>query len=218
MTLENILQSIASWINQQDKKIVIGISGHGASGKTTFSDSLIDLLTNPKISYLNTDPYIVTSGVRKYSVINYLSDKKTHTYKMTACHPNAHHISALERDINMLKSGMDLQTIDVPYLRSKLLSARNALTIVEGMSVAFADQELFDLSIYLYTDGQTEFTRRSQRDISERGSTLENLLHSHEERRIQYEVFMHPYSKYFDIVINSSTDKVIIEKNLLSSV
>ena len=65
----------------------------------------------------------------------------------------------------------------------------------------FLNPDLFDLKIYLYTDGETEFQRRSSRDIVERGIDIDYLRQSHEERRIQYEVFMHPYSQNFDIII-----------------
>lgn len=132
---------------------------------------------------------------------------------MTACHPAAHHVASLERDVLMLKAGMILLTIDTHYLKSKILSSQNKLTIVEGMSVAFAKPELFDLLIYFYTNGDTELERRFARDIEERGTDINYLKQSHNERRIQYEVFMHPYSKNFNIIIKSSKEKIYIEEN-----
>ena len=125
---------------------------------------------------------------------------------MTACHPAAHNISSLERDIYMIKNHMDVLTIDTHYSPSEILSSQNKLTIVEGMCVAFTDSKLFDLLIYFYTDGETEFERRSVRDVKEQ---------SHDDRRMQYEVFMHPYSKNFDIIIKSTqTEPTLIEKNI----
>ena len=55
--------------------------------------------------------------------------------------------------------------------------------------------------------------RRSSRDIAERGADIDFLRNSHQERRIQYEVFMHPYSQFFDIIINTSNEAICIEKN-----
>lgn len=34
--MDKILQEIINWIKMNDKRIIIGISGHGAAGKTTF--------------------------------------------------------------------------------------------------------------------------------------------------------------------------------------
>lgn len=39
------------------------------------------------------------------------------------------------------------------------------------------------------------------------------LMQSHNERRIQYEVFMHPYRKNFDIIIKSTKETIIVEEN-----
>lgn len=37
------LHRIAEWINSQAERVIVGISGHGASGKTTFAHHLITL-------------------------------------------------------------------------------------------------------------------------------------------------------------------------------
>lgn len=209
--MNKLIQEIIRWIYRSDKKLIIGGSGHGAAGKTTFTNKLMEELSDD-INYLNTDPYIISSSVRKYALIDYTYKAISHHYKMTACHPAAHQVNSLERDIQMLREGMDLRTIDTHFLKSKILSSQNKITIVEGMSVAFTEPELFDLLIYFYTDDDTEFERRSTRDIQERGADLTYLKESHGERRIQYEKFMHPYSKNFDIVIKSTKETIDVEK------
>lgn len=197
-----------------DEQIVIGISGHGAAGKTTFANRLVNLLNQNEVNYINTDPYIVSSDIRKHAVIHYTYQNENHRYKMTACHPAAHHLAALERDIQMVRAGLDFYTIDTHYMKSKLISSKNKVTIVEGMSAAFINPDLFDLKIYFYTDGETELMRRSSRDIAERGADINYLRQSHEERRIQYEVFMHSYSQRFDIIIKTSDETTCLEKNI----
>lgn len=196
-----------------DEQIVIGISGHGAAGKTTFANRLVNLLNQNEVNYINTDPYIVSSDIRKHAVIHYMYQNENHRYKMTACHPAAHNLVALERDIQMVRAGLDFYTIDTHYMKSKLISSKNKVTIVEGMSAAFINPDLFDLKIYFYTDGEMELMRRSSRDIDERGADINYLRQSHEERRIQYEVFMHSYSQYFDIIIKTSDETICLEKN-----
>ncbi|WP_042477310.1 uridine kinase family protein [Bacillus ndiopicus] len=210
--MEQLLQLIKNWANGQNKRIVIGISGHGAAGKTTFAQKLIALFEPNSINYINTDPYIVDSEMRKKTMIDYTYNNEQHHYKMTACHPAAHHLPSLERDVEMARQGLDFYTIDTHYLPCTLISSNNKLTIVEGMSVAFINPSLFDLKIYFYTDDDTEFIRRAGRDITERGMELQYLQHSHNERRIQYKVFIHPYSENFDIVVKSSQEKIFIEK------
>lgn len=214
--MDDILHSIAERITRANKKLIVGISGHGASGKTTFANKLwMQLADQEDANVINTDPYIIGGNLRRYAIIEYEYEMKRYQFKMTACHPEAHHIYALERDIRMIRDGLDLNTIGTPYQKSKFISSQKKVTIIEGMTVSFVDPNLFDLKIYLYTDGMTELRRRGIRDVSERGADPSWLNNSHEQRRIQYELFMHPFSKNFDIVIKNSNEEVTLEKGEL---
>jgi len=214
--MDRLLQEIVTWTKKEDKPIVIGIAGHGAAGKTTFAKKLINCLNQNELNYINTDPYIVSSDIRKHTIIDYTYRNEQHRFKMTACHPAAHHLPSLERDIQMVRKGLDLLTIDTHYMKSALMSSKNKVTIVEGMSVAFINPKLFDLKIYFYTDSDTEFRRRSVRDLLERGTVINYLKQSHEERRIQYELFMHSYSEHFDIIFKTSDETLYVEKNIFT--
>lgn len=214
--MNNLLDEVINWINKSDKPVIIGISGHGAAGKTTFSTKLAHLIGLNEVAYINTDPYMITSQLRQYTIIQYRYQNKDYHSKMTACHPDAHHIVSLERDIRMVKSGLDFYTINTFYSKSELISPKK-VTIIEGMSVAFVDPELIDLKIYFYTDDETELMRRVGRDVLERGTDINALRQSHKQRRIQYELFMHPYRKTFDMIIKNSDEEIWVEKNLLAS-
>ena len=211
--MDKLIQEIIDWVRITDQQIIIGMSGHGAAGKTTFANRFVNLLNQNEVNYINTDPYIVSSNIRKHTIIDYTYQNENHRYKMTACHPSAHHLPSLERDVQMVREGLDLYTIDTHYMKSELISSKNKVTIIEGMSVAFINPDLFDLKIYFYTDGETELMRRSSRDLVERGTDIKYLRQSHEERRIQYELFMHPYSQHFDVIIKSSDEQIFLEKN-----
>ena len=215
--MDGFIQELAERIGHSEKKLMIGISGHGAAGKTVFAKKLMDQIGQNKANYLNTDPYIISSSVRINTMLEYTYEDQLHRFKMTACHPGAHHLPSLERDIRMIQDGLSVKTIDTHYLEGELLTADKKLSFIEGMSVAFLNPALFDLKIYLYTDGQTEFERRAGRDVVERGAELDYLHQSHEERRIQYELFMHPFRQNFDIIIKTVGEQVYFEKNELRS-
>ncbi|MGO4928039.1 phosphoribulokinase [Fundicoccus sp. Sow4_D5] len=137
---------------------------------------------------------------------------QTYAAKMTACHPQAHHLPALKRDIQMIRNGLDFYTIETEYMASSLISSSYPISFIEGMSITFLELGLFDLSIYLYCDSETELRRRENRDVIERGVKLTDLKEFHPQRRIQYERFMHPYSEHFDVVINTSNNNFVLEK------
>jgi uridine kinase len=214
-TMDIVLQEIANFIRSENERVIIGISGHGASGKTTFARNLLKLL-GEDVNYLNTDTYIIGSHLRKYTTIEYEYNHELHHDKMTACHPAAHNRFALERDIHMIRNGLDFYTIGTDYTDSHFIAGKNNINIVEGMSVTFTNLNLYDLKIYLYTDGETELMRRSIRDVSERGTDINYLRKSHEERRIQYEIFMHPYHREFDIVLKNTNEECVVEKSCFS--
>lgn len=205
--MTELIQKIKRWIAQHKEPVMIGISGHGAAGKTTFAQNLIQQLAD-EVNFLNTDPYMIGSRMRQFAEIDYTYDGVSYRSKMTACHPAAHHIASLERDICMLKKGMDVCTIDTHYSPTEVLRGECKVSIVEGMAVAFSNPALFDLLIYFYTDGDTEFERRAVRDVNERGMDIHYLKQSHDDRRRQYEVFMHPYHEHFDVVVKSGSEGI----------
>lgn len=207
--MERLIDEIVQNV-QTGQRTLIGISGHGAAGKSTLAEKLRERLG--EINLLHTDPYIIDSQLRKQTLLTYEHDGIPHHYKMTACHPSAHHLLSLERDVRMIREGIGFYTIDVPYLERTWIDPEKPITIVEGLSVAFLDLTSFDQSIYLYTDGETEFRRRANRDIQERGMEMDYLRASHDERRIQYDVFMHPYRHHFQTIVNTSGDMIQIEK------
>lgn len=209
--MEKILENIANWIHNKNERIIIGISGHGASGKTTFANNLISRLAKEEVNYIDTDAYIIGSNLRKHTKIAYEYEDKKYLYKMTACHPDAHNLSALERDIKMIKEGLNLYSIETHFSKSTLISSRK-INILDGMTVAFINPNFFDLKIYMHTDGETELIRRSIRDVSERNTDINYLNQSHEHRRIQYQLFMHAYRQNFDVVVRNSNQETFLEK------
>lgn len=139
-----------------------------------------------------------------------------HEAKVTACMPEAHNVDILERDIRALHNGIDIMTIETPWQQSERLDATKKVTILEGMTTTFIDSKWVDLSIYIYTDNETELKRRFDCDVHVRGIDIEFLKASQDERRIQFELFMHPLLENFDIVIDHSNDLFKILKNQLN--
>ncbi len=68
--MNTLIKQIIAWASKADQRIVVGISGHGAAGKTTFANKLISLLDQNEVNYMNTDPYIVSSAIRKHGAID----------------------------------------------------------------------------------------------------------------------------------------------------
>lgn len=197
----------------KNRNCVIRISGHGAAGKTNLAEEIMERMEHDTFNYLNTDAYIIPGEYRKSLEAVYEYENEEYRGKVTACLPAAHELASLKRDLLMLRRGMDILTIDAHWAPEKTIHADRPFTIVDGMSTTFLEDQLFDLSIYIYTDERTELARRMERDVKDRGRSSEALLSSHHQRRIQYELFMHEKRHEFDIVIDDTDGRYIIEKN-----
>ena len=182
----------------------LGIYGHGASGKTNFTQDLYQALDSAKVNLLETDPYITSN---RHLVV----PKETPNQKVTACLPVAHELVSLERDILALKAGMDILTIDEPWKSSEVLSGSKPILIVEGMSVGFLPKELFDKTICFYTDDETELERRLVRDTAIRKRDTSFILNTHKERRDQYNRYYKETESTADVLVDQSGNQFIIK-------
>ena len=207
MKKKDLIEQLVSEI-ETGKVKTLGIYGHGASGKSTFAQELYQELDSQKVNLLETDPYI-TSG--RHLVV----PKETPDQKVTACLPVAHELASLQRDILALQAGMDVLTIEEPWKASEILSGAKPILIVEGMSVGFLPKELFDKTICLYTDEETELKRRLARDTTVRNRDTKFILASQQMRRMQYLQYYKETESRADILVDQSDDKFQIKTKII---
>ncbi|WP_414056063.1 phosphoribulokinase [Macrococcus equi] len=210
--MDEFINELIKIINKSTKPINIRISGHGASGKSTFTKQLISKLEDETYNLLVTDPYIVDSNIRKLAYAEYEFNGQTYKEKITGCMPLAHELNSLKRDILALNNGMEIMTIDEPWAPSIQLNGNRQINIFEGLSTFFLEEALFDISIVFKCDEETEIMRRLYRDVIIRGGNPENIKSTQALRRRQFEHFMLPLEDKFDYVINTSNNEFILEK------
>ena len=207
MKKKELIERLVSEI-ESGKVKTLGIYGHGASGKSTFSQELFQVLDSENVNLLETDPYI-TSG--RHLVV----PKETPDQKVTACLPVAHELASLQRDILALQAGMDVLTIEEPWKASEVLSGAKPILIVEGMSVGFLPKELFDKTVCFYTDEETELKRRLARDTTVRNGDASFILASQQMRREQYLRYYKTTESMADILVDQSDDKFQIKTKII---
>ena len=204
MKRKDLMEQLVSEI-ETGKIRTLGIYGHGASGKSTFSQELYQALDSATVNLLETDPYITSE---RHLVV----PKGTPNQKVTACLPVAHELASLQRDILALQRGMDILTIEEPWKASEVLSGAKPILIVEGMSVGFLPKELFDKTICFYTDEETELKRRLARDTTVRNRDASFILASHQMRREQYLHYYKETESEADILVKQSEDKFEVKR------
>jgi uridine kinase len=183
----------------ETRPLFIAIAGGSGSGKTTIARSVVDLVGRDKVIYLQQDAYY-----RDQSDLSF-----EERLKINYDHPDALELDLLTEHLDALRDG---QTIERPVYDFET-HTRTAETyslvpepavVVEGILV-LADPELrkrFDVRVYIDTEADIRLIRRLQRDIVERGRSLESVLDQYQRtvRPMHYQ-FVEPSKRYADIII-----------------
>ena len=182
-----------------DTPLVIGIAGGSGSGKTTVAQEILQRVGRDRISFLQHDSY--------YKDLTGLPP--TQRDQVNFDHPNSLETDLLISHIKQLKQG---QTIEVPIYDFSTDSRTDQtfpvnpsrVIVVEGILI-FVDPDLralFDVKIFVDTDPDVRLIRRLQRDIAERGRSVESVIHQYQSTvRPMHLEFVEPSKRYADVII-----------------
>jgi uridine kinase len=179
--------------------LVIGIAGGSGSGKTTVAQTILQRVGPDRISFLQHDAY--------YKDLNGLPP--TQRIEVNFDHPNSLETELLTNHILKLKEG---HPVEVPIYDFSNHSRTNrtytvqprGVILVEGILI-FTEaslRDLFDVKLFVDTDSDLRFIRRLERDISERGRTLEMVIKQYLSTvRPMHLEFVEPSKRYADVII-----------------
>ena len=124
-------------------------------------------------------------------------------------HPNALDTDLLVEHIKQLKEGKSIMhpTYDfAQHQRNKEWQRMDSadIIIVEGI-LLFTSPELCDLcdvKLFVDTDADVRFIRRLKRDVSERGRTMESVVHQYLTTvKPMHEQFVEPTKRKADLIV-----------------
>jgi uridine kinase len=179
--------------------VVIGIAGGSGSGKTTVVRRIQASLGDAQVSVLEHDRYY-----RDRSDLR-LEERAALNYD----HPDSLETDLLVQHVTQLRAGLDIEAPQYDFARHNRLDARDAIPsraaiIVEGILI-FADaplRALMDVKVFVDADDDTRFIRRLQRDISERGRTVQSVIDQYLGTvKPMHLEFVEPSKRYADIIV-----------------
>jgi uridine kinase len=183
----------------QGISLVIGIAGGSGSGKTTVAQEILQRVGPERIAYIQHDSY--------YKDLTGLPPAQR--VEVNFDHPNSLETELLISHIEQLKRG---QMIEVPIYdfsnhsrtdKTFRVNPRGVI-IVEGILI-FVEPELrslFDVKLFVDTDADIRLIRRLQRDITERGRTVESVIKQYQSTvRPMHLEFVEPSKRYADVII-----------------
>lgn len=183
----------------EKRPLFVAIAGGSGSGKTTIARSVVDLVGRDKVVYLQQDAYYRDQAHLAFE------DR----LKINYDHPDSIELELLVEHLQALRNG---QAIERPIYDFEThtrtdetyLIAPEPAVIVEGI-LLLADPDLrdcFDVRVYIDTEPDVRLMRRIQRDIVERGRSVESVLAQYEKTvRPMHHQFVEPSKRYADIII-----------------
>ena len=185
----------------QTKSFLVGIAGGTASGKTTLAQQLVKIGGDDRVALIELDRY--------YRSQEHLTDMERSSLNYD--HPAALEFDLLIDHLTQLKCG---KTINAPlydfatHCRDPIHTtpiAPRSIIIVEGILV-LADSvlcALFDLRIFVETPDDTRLMRRIERDLHERGRSIESV-HTQWSNTVlpMHQKFCQPSKSVAEIVID----------------
>jgi uridine kinase len=179
--------------------VIIGVAGGTGSGKTTVARAILDRAGTSQISLIQHDAY--------YRDLSELPLAQRAIFNFD--HPDALDNDLLIAHLKALKAGRAIQMPIYDFTthtrtRQTRSVGPNPVILLEGILI-FADdalRPLMDVKIYVDTQADIRFIRRLQRDIAERGRTMESVVHQYLATvRPMHEQFVEPSKRYADIII-----------------
>jgi len=194
--------------------LVIGIAGGSGSGKTTVVNKIIQGLPSFSVSIISQDAYYWDNG--------HLSPQEKK--RINFDHPDSIEWELLIHDLDRLIAGHSIEMPVYSYVscaRSKetITIMPKRVIIVEGILILTNEQlrNRFNVKVFVDADADDRLIRIIQRDILERGRSVDTVL-THYETFVKpmHLQFIEPSKRYADIIIpQGGENEVAIE--LLSS-
>ncbi|QTA37334.1 uridine kinase [Thermosipho ferrireducens] len=193
---------------------VIGIGGGTGSGKTTVARKINEVLGKENCEILPMDNYYKDMGHVPFE------ERKKYNYD----HPDMIEHTLLIAHLKKLLKGERIKLPEYDfalYTRTgKYIELESKpVLIVEGIFALYYEElrRYYDLSIFVDAENDVRFIRRLERDIKERGRTMESVIDQYLSLvKPMHDAYVEPTKKYADLIIprggfNEKAVNVVVE-------
>ncbi len=190
--------------------LVIGIAGGTASGKTTVARRIVDAVHASHVAFLEEDSY--------YRDLSDLPMEERRQFNFD--HPDAFDVDKMVGHLEARRGGrpVEMPIYDFANHTPKRETRRvepAPVVIIEGILVLSIEpvRKLLDIKIFVDTDDDVRALRRVERDVRDRGRTLQSVIEQYFRTvRPMHLSFVEPSKRFADIVIpHGGSNDVAIE-------
>ena len=194
----------------------IGICGGTGSGKTTIARAIVEAVGAENVVLIEQDSY--------YRNLADMPLDERHQANFD--HPDSIDSDMLVNHLLRLKQGLK---VDMPLYDFKTHTRSDRIEIIEPRPVVivegiliFAEPrvlDLLDVRVFVDTPDDIRFIRRLQRDIVERGRTVESVIGQYYRTvRPMHHEFVEPSKRHADIIIPEGAQTGVTVEFLCSMV
>lgn len=166
--------------------MIIGIAGGSGSGKSTFTNRLVEQIRPIQVHSISTDRFF-----------------KSELPKMIS--PS----SGKEYDNWNSPDSIDFERLLETVQGHRSENMEQTVVIVEGLSVLYFPElrDMFDLSIFIELDSDERMYRRIKRNMRMWNISMEEVADYYlESAKFEEKKFFLPTKQYADFIINGSSD------------
>ena len=185
-------------LNRNNMKI-IGVAGGTGSGKTTVVKKIVEALPPHYVAVVPLDSY--------YNDTSDMTDAERKAINFD--HPDAFDWELLNKHVRQLKAGEAVEQPTYSYILSNRLPETvhvepKPVILIEGIMTLVNKElrDMIDIRIFVDTDSDERLIRNIQRDVVERGRTVDMVIDRYlKVLKPMHEQFIEPSKKYADIII-----------------
>lgn len=185
-------------LNRNNMKI-IGVAGGTGSGKTTVVKKIVEALPPHYVAVVPLDSY--------YNDTSDMTDAERKAINFD--HPDAFDWELLNKHVRQLKAGEAVEQPTYSYILSNRLPETvhvepKPVILIEGIMTLVNKElrDMMDIRIFVDTDSDERLIRNIQRDVVERGRTVDMVIDRYlKVLKPMHEQFIEPSKKYADIII-----------------
>ena len=185
-------------LNRNNMKI-IGVAGGTGSGKTTVVKKIVEALPPHYVAVVPLDSY--------YNDTSDMTDAERKAINFD--HPDAFDWDLLNKHVRQLKAGEAVEQPTYSYILSNRLPETvhvepKPVILIEGIMTLVNKElrDMMDIRIFVDTDSDERLIRNIQRDVLERGRTVDMVIDRYlKVLKPMHEQFIEPSKKYADIII-----------------
>ena len=177
------------------RPVTLGIVGDSATGKTTISGALVDILGEEQVTHVATDDY------HKYD----REERKERN--ITPLHPECNYMDIIAQHLSLLRAGEPILKPVYKHEDGTLgppeYVAPRPFAVIEGL-LGYHTEELrdaYDIRVFLAPPEELRRKWKISRDTSDRGYTEEDVHKDLDKREPDSAEFIRPQERYADLVI-----------------